>query len=305
MVWDMAIDRGFTTLAVFTRSRGAWVTPLPAAPIASSLPASNILYDIRRNGHGIEFVRVRDSLYAMTLYTYGADGEPEFYQAVGNVVNGVFEPTLDANGKSLFRYRYVPGNSPPQQQVPALSGTVSMDFNSPATRAPCNDGRVASNAVAVMTFSLGADQNIRWCMEPIVPAGARATPDFSGLWFGGEADNGWGWSILNFRINDQNGLAAILFYYDAAGNSSFAYAQSGAFVNGASIPVIHRRGYCRTCPTVPFVDQPAGSATFMFTQPSESSSANNRVTYTATPQNAVGGTFARTNSPFSLLTTPQ
>ncbi len=29
MVWDMSIDRGFTTLAVFTRSRGAWVWPLP------------------------------------------------------------------------------------------------------------------------------------------------------------------------------------------------------------------------------------------------------------------------------------
>lgn len=31
MIWDMAIDRGFTTLAVFTRSRGAWVSPLPTA----------------------------------------------------------------------------------------------------------------------------------------------------------------------------------------------------------------------------------------------------------------------------------
>lgn len=29
MIWDMAIDRGFTTLAVFTRSRGAWAWPLP------------------------------------------------------------------------------------------------------------------------------------------------------------------------------------------------------------------------------------------------------------------------------------
>ncbi len=37
MVWDMAIDRGFTTLAVFTRSRGAWVWPLPAAPSANDL----------------------------------------------------------------------------------------------------------------------------------------------------------------------------------------------------------------------------------------------------------------------------
>ncbi len=31
MIWDMAIDRGFTTLAVFTRSRGAWAWPLPLA----------------------------------------------------------------------------------------------------------------------------------------------------------------------------------------------------------------------------------------------------------------------------------
>jgi hypothetical protein len=32
MIWDMAIDRGFTTLAVFTRGRGAWAWPLPDAP---------------------------------------------------------------------------------------------------------------------------------------------------------------------------------------------------------------------------------------------------------------------------------
>lgn len=31
MIWDLQIDRGMTTLAVFTRSRGAYVWPLPAA----------------------------------------------------------------------------------------------------------------------------------------------------------------------------------------------------------------------------------------------------------------------------------
>ena len=29
MIWDMTVDRGFTTLALWTRSRGAWVWPLP------------------------------------------------------------------------------------------------------------------------------------------------------------------------------------------------------------------------------------------------------------------------------------
>ncbi len=32
MIWDFSIDRGFTTLAAFTRSRGAYVWPLPSAP---------------------------------------------------------------------------------------------------------------------------------------------------------------------------------------------------------------------------------------------------------------------------------
>ncbi|MEA2576259.1 MAG: hypothetical protein QOH93_3557 [Chloroflexia bacterium] len=32
MVWDFSIDRGFTTLAAFTRSRGAFVWPLPSGP---------------------------------------------------------------------------------------------------------------------------------------------------------------------------------------------------------------------------------------------------------------------------------
>ena len=33
MIWDMAVDRGYTTLALFTRSRGAYAWPLPNGPI--------------------------------------------------------------------------------------------------------------------------------------------------------------------------------------------------------------------------------------------------------------------------------
>jgi hypothetical protein len=36
MVWDLVIDRGATTLAIFTRSRGAYVWPLPQAPVVES-----------------------------------------------------------------------------------------------------------------------------------------------------------------------------------------------------------------------------------------------------------------------------
>lgn len=33
MIWDLVVDRGLTTLAAFTRSRGAWAWPLPTGPI--------------------------------------------------------------------------------------------------------------------------------------------------------------------------------------------------------------------------------------------------------------------------------
>ena len=38
MIWDLSIDRGSTTLAVFTRSRGAYAWPLPTTPPADLTP---------------------------------------------------------------------------------------------------------------------------------------------------------------------------------------------------------------------------------------------------------------------------
>ncbi|HET6313440.1 MAG TPA: hypothetical protein VFH60_06365, partial [Chloroflexia bacterium] len=40
MIWDMAIDKGFTTLAAFTRGRGAYAWPLPSGPFGDDLPTA-------------------------------------------------------------------------------------------------------------------------------------------------------------------------------------------------------------------------------------------------------------------------
>jgi len=46
MIWDMQIDRGNTTLSVWTRSRGAFVWPLPSAPLL------NLTSVVSRKTHG-------------------------------------------------------------------------------------------------------------------------------------------------------------------------------------------------------------------------------------------------------------
>ncbi|MGA9421538.1 MAG: DUF11 domain-containing protein [Rhodanobacteraceae bacterium] len=65
MIWSMSIDRGFTTLAVYTRSRGAWAWPLPQpaggdmadlavtiAPPAIAQPGLQLNYTITVTNNG-------------------------------------------------------------------------------------------------------------------------------------------------------------------------------------------------------------------------------------------------------------
>jgi hypothetical protein len=48
MIWDMQIDRGATTLSVWTRSRGAFVWPLPSGAVPVPVPTSIV----SRKTHG-------------------------------------------------------------------------------------------------------------------------------------------------------------------------------------------------------------------------------------------------------------
>ncbi|QBB68980.1 DUF11 domain-containing protein [Pseudolysobacter antarcticus] len=67
MVWDLVIDRGFTTLAVFTRSRGAWVWPLPTAAIGGSA-------DLEISISAASIVQAGKTLsYTTTLTNHGPD----------------------------------------------------------------------------------------------------------------------------------------------------------------------------------------------------------------------------------------
>lgn len=79
MIWDMAIDRGNTTLALFTRSRGAYVWPLPDAPIVpvdyavglapnsimATEPGTSVVHTFVLQNNGLE-----DDSYDLTVSGY-------------------------------------------------------------------------------------------------------------------------------------------------------------------------------------------------------------------------------------------
>ena len=66
MVWSLSIDRGFTTLAAFTRSRGAWAWPLPV-PTGGTADVAVSIATAPYSRPGMEF------FYTMTVTNNGPD----------------------------------------------------------------------------------------------------------------------------------------------------------------------------------------------------------------------------------------
>ncbi len=90
MIWDMQIDRGSTTLSVWTRSRGAYVWPLPTSAIAAPslqivsithLPNNHVVLQCKGVPAAVNRVEASPDLSAGSFMTIGspvADGTGSF-----------------------------------------------------------------------------------------------------------------------------------------------------------------------------------------------------------------------------------
>lgn len=289
-------------------SNAAAAMPTWGQPIPSNW------YDVAHSGHGFDLQLgfhdpVNGDVYFLTLYTYTANGTPEWYQAVGHVVDGVFLPGLDANGNTLHRVLYASnalGQLNPTLD-PAYTGSVVVDFNQAANSAVCrNVDRSQASLLAVMYWNIGSDKG-SWCMQPIVALSAHATPDYNGHWYAGSADSGWGFELLDVKTGAASPTVIIYMYYPGPNNQPTWATASGTLVNNTvTMQVVQiANGYCRTCapptgglqpgpsigsmtlklnPIVPG-QQPTGTATFQLAYPG-------------------GGAFARNNIGIQMLSAP-
>jgi Carboxypeptidase regulatory-like domain/Domain of unknown function (DUF4214) len=120
MIWDMQIDRGATTLSLWTRGRGAFVWPLASAPSATpatisgriTTPDGSPLAGVSMRLSGARTARVitdaggnyrfenvdTDNFYTVTpsLVNYHFSPESQSFQLNSNNVDAVFTATRDA-----------------------------------------------------------------------------------------------------------------------------------------------------------------------------------------------------------------
>lgn len=277
-----------------------WSNAPRSAPAVSTFYPGN-WFDPTRSGHGFDIepagkLNGFDRLL-VTSYTYDAQGLPEYFISVGQLVDGVFlaDSTRSNTGvlSSLGRYRFLNGAS---QLVPDFSGRLRLDFNQAKNSAACTaEGRAqAPEEAATMAFIAGNDA-VTWCLQSLIPKVQRPTPDFTGHWYDA-TDPGWGMGLANAVLNGKIVLLAIIYYPDGAGNFRWAYAQSNDFQSGQTIPIFQRNGYCRSCARTEPVDIAAGSLTITLDQVEGMSGQNNKVSFDVTFQGPGGGGIRRTNA---------
>lgn len=273
-------------------------TDIPATP----LPYGGQWFDPARSGHGLDMHRVAgsDDNYVLVLYTFDDDGLPEWYTAAGRVIDGVFLPGNDRNGNSLQRVFYTDIESIPMEREldPSVRGQVRIDFSADAAKAAaCQDGTQRNGPVALMTFSLGENHNMKWCLTQITPQGARPSVDFTGHRYG-EGDVGWGLTTLGYDNNEGDGLFSILYFPDGHGRPRWAAAQVNDMQPGVPQPVYQIQGYCRTCPKPD--SNPStqiGTITLRLAEPNDDGNADFDVQFNG----PAGGRFSRTDAVLKLL----
>src|SRR5262249_52906287 len=182
-----------------------------ATPPQYGQPVPSNWYDRSRNGHGFDFqLGYHDTefgdLYFLTFYTYGANGTPEWYQAAGHLVDGVFAPLVQSTGATLYRVQYASNAQGALGATidTAVTGSVIVDFNQPANAPQCrNADRSDAPQLAVMNWHIGSESGV-WCMEPIVLPAQHGTPDYNGHWYA-PSDSGWGFELLDVQSGTSAG----------------------------------------------------------------------------------------------------
>ena len=203
-------------------------------------------YDVTTDGHGFDLHKVGNT-YVLFLYTYDDNGDPEWFLGVGEWNDGVINGSLD-------RYTYISTNNPPQTSDPSIEGYFTLDYRYAAVQGACNDGvnRGTEPQMAAFAFKI-RDEEYVWCTQFLFGAQANGVPYYGGAWYS-LGDEGYGFSMSQ---QDDTGVA-IVYYYDS--NKDPRWALAVAPPDG-EMKLDNYSGYCRSCPLVERVKDPAGTLT--------------------------------------------
>ena len=220
------------------------------AQVDAAEPATGLWFSPDHDGHGFDLQRV-DDRYIVVFYSYTKSSEPVWYLSVASEENGMLSGTF-----SYFNYQ--PGQSPPQRVVDE-PGTFTVDFVNTGVESACADAefQFSGQPFAVFTWQLNETEG-QWCVTPLLQQHFIAQRDYTGLWWAGPQDEGWGLSLDYEGAGELRTEVAVLFYYDQEGLPRWALGATAEGGAVSRIPMQNFKGYCPECPVVALETADAG-----------------------------------------------
>ncbi len=290
------------------------ITQLPATCDAcisdnnSVVPNKGLWYDPAFSGHGFIIEAVgRDSLYYTMFYTYDDAGNPEWYNSVTALTQGVLNEGFSAGSLEKPKYNHAiePADGFPLFADPALTdGRITINFNAQdiINHPACQDGTARQLAYAALaTWTINNDTQT-WCIEPLIADNDRPNPDYGTSWYAGGSDTGWGYSLAQ----NSNQMIAYLFYYDGEGNARWALSQEPGFVDNSNfnMTMFNPLGYGRQQPKVPLDFTEIGHINLHLSNLLRNPATDGRTDINVTYPGAEGGSWIRQDLPILNLMAP-
>lgn len=159
MVWDMQIDRGNTTLSLWTRGRGAYVWPLPSGPVPAPVPVNVVSrkmhgafgpFDIDlANGSGVECRSGGSTGDYTVIFTFA---NPVTVSGNGNAKAQVSSGSGQVGTNGVANANSVTVNA---NQVTVQLTNVADKQRLTVTLFGVNDGTTTGSVTATMAVLLG------------------------------------------------------------------------------------------------------------------------------------------------------
>ncbi len=254
---------------------------------------TGLYYDPSHNGHGFTIESIgRDNLYHAIFFTYDDDGKPMWYSMLNQLEAQENYWKLDRiNGENIIQYVY------DYEENAAIIGHSST-HNGWMTFFNQKD----QPSIDHTFFQIGGQQDM-WPLQPIISSSLN-TEDFSGLWWAGNQDAGWGLSLLMVPKQKTIELLAILYFYDENGQPRWLMGQANNFIKDKDITIDMKQinGYARGQTATELTENSAGSITVNLHQASndlnKAGSLSMDIHY---PDDELNDNWRRKNIPIALF----
>jgi len=214
-------------------------------------PPVGLWYSPDHNGHGFDLQKKGDN-YTVVFYTYDDQSQPIWYLSVASGSSSLLSGTF-----SMYEYQAV--ENPPQQLL-RDAGDFTIDFVNTGEGTVCADASFATPdaTVAVLNWNVDGVQG-SWCVIPLLPQDQPSQQEFTGLWWAGEADQGWGLTLDFAGEGELRTEVAVLFYFDGTGFPRWALGATSQGGAESQIAMQNFTGYCISCPVSDISPVDAGS----------------------------------------------